>query len=65
MAGQLIGAAVQLTVGKRLIFEDDGNGVRIPFNLSFKALVKALILRIVSLGVIPLCQELLALSGCE
>ena len=63
--GQLIGAGIQLGIGKLVAFADQSNVFRRELSLLFEQLMQAIWNRIGSFVAIPLMEQLLAFSGVE
>src|SRR5688572_22045669 len=62
---QLIGAGVQLPVSQSSVFKDHRNGLWRALHLGLKQLVDALVLGIISGGVIPLHEQAMAFTRRE
>ncbi len=57
---QLVGAAIQFSIGQLLVFKDHCDGGWSSLDLSFEQMMDALVLGIVGLRVIPLDQQLMS-----
>ena len=62
MAGQLVGALIELAIRQLPVFEHHRRGVRRPVDLLLKELMQAAVLGIGNLRPVPVHEQLLALS---
>jgi hypothetical protein len=65
VARELIRPAIEFSVGKLMVLEDNGRAVGCSYGLVLKQLMDALVLRITALCVIPCDNKLMPLGVIE